>query len=111
MKRQRTDARLKEFARQLRKNSTYPEKRLWQELRCKRMGARFQRQRALYGYILDFWCPKAKLCIEVDGAHHDEPDQRVHDDRRDRMLGRYGILTLRFCAAEVTLFLSTVTLA
>ncbi len=62
---------------------------------------RFRRQHPLGPYVLDFYCPEAKLAIEVDGAVHDLPDQARHDERRDHWLGQQGIRVLRFSAAEI----------
>jgi len=64
-------------------------------------GVRFHRQASLIGYIVDFYCPKAKLVIEVDGPYHLEYAQRQIDGRHDRALERRGLLTLRFTNSQV----------
>jgi len=63
---------------------TDPELMLWSRLR-KRLGdgVVFRRQHALGPYILDFFCPMARLAVEVDGPVHSEPEQLAHDTRRD----------------------------
>lgn len=93
-----TSEKAKQFAKVLRKSPTVMETALWQKLRCKRMcGVRFHRQRAKLHYILDFYCPKAMLAVEVDGPKHDQQ----YDDARDAHLKSYGILTLRFTDRQV----------
>lgn len=86
------------FAREMRSEPTHAEARLWRLLRRKQLGGfRFRRQHAIRGYILDFYCPEAKLAIELDGGQHAEDDERVaHDDRRDQFLVAAGIRVLRF---------------
>jgi len=53
----------------------------------------------LYGYIVDFWCPKAWLALEVDGKHH--LNQVGYDKKRDAVLKKKGIETMRFTASQV----------
>jgi len=52
-------------------------------------------------YILDFYCPSARLALEVDGATHDSPDQLRHDRNRDAWLAHRQVKVLRFLAADV----------
>lgn len=82
-----------ERAKELRKNPTASEKRLWQHLRKGQMGVKFRRQVPMLGWILDFYCPALKLCVEVDGPCH--MDRRDADRRRDAVLAQHGILTIR----------------
>ena len=86
-------------ARQLRRNPTKPERLLWAALRRKQRGLRFRQQHPAGPYILDFYCPSAMLCVEVDGSHHDQTV--AADERRDRWLGKRGITVLRISASEV----------
>lgn len=58
-------------ARQLRKTMSKPEIMVWQQLRKKPLGIKFRRQHPIGSYIVDFYCPSAKLAIEVDGMAHD----------------------------------------
>src|SRR5215207_5286645 len=79
-----------------------PEAILWQALRGKRMtGLRFRRQHPIGPYIIDFFCPTARLAVEVDGATHDDPEQAVHDTQRDAWLTQRGVNLLRFPAGDV----------
>lgn len=86
-------------ARALRRTMTQPEKTLWALLRRNQQGLRFRRQHPIGPYILDFYCPSAKLCVEVDGPSHE--DQAAHDERRTRWLEGEGIRVIRFSIAEV----------
>jgi len=73
------------------------EVRLWSRLRKLRAdGFHIRRQVPFRGYILDFACFDRRLAIEVDGPHHEDPEQQQHDAIRDRVLRREGFQTLRF---------------
>ncbi len=88
---------LKPLARQLRSNQTEAEQKLWFHLRRDQLGVRFYRQRPLGPYILDFYAPKAKLAVELDGSqHYDDSAQQRKDARRDAWLNAQGIRVLRF---------------
>jgi len=90
-----TNAR--EFARQLRAQSTDAEKRLWRLLRDRRFSEfKFRRQYACGVYFLDFYCATAKLAVELDGGGHGFPDQRTKDEKRNEFLATKGIQVLRF---------------
>jgi len=86
-------------ARQLRRELSLPEKLLWVRLRGAEM--RFRRQHPIGHYVLDFYCPAAKLAIEVDGAAHDFGDRPQRDDRRTDWLTSQGIEVLRIPAMDV----------
>jgi very-short-patch-repair endonuclease len=89
-------------ARSLRKRMTPPEVRLWTRLReLRALGWRFRRQSPEAGYILDFVCRTAKLVVEVDGVHHAQAAQSLHDARRDAALRERGFRVLRFGAIDV----------
>ena len=69
-----------ERAKELRRNMTPAEKILWHELRANKLGVHFRRQQIIAGFIVDFYCHKAGLVIEVDGDIHDfqkEEDERL----------------------------------
>lgn len=84
-------------ARALRKKETWAEKLMWRWLRDRRFsGYKFRRQHPEGVYILDFYCEEAKLNIELDGSQHGFPDQRKHDQEREKFLQSRGIKTLRF---------------
>jgi very-short-patch-repair endonuclease len=84
-------------AKDLRRGMTQPERALWALIRREATGLRFRRQHPVGPFILDFYCPSAKLAVEVDGLGHD--DQR--DEKRTAWLGREGIRMLRFIAEEI----------
>ena len=86
-------------ARELRRAMTKPERLLWWALRGDKTGFHFRKQHAAGPYVLDFYCDRARLCVEVDGASHEFTVNR--DGARDRYLGRWGIETLRVSAHEV----------
>jgi very-short-patch-repair endonuclease len=94
--------RLKEIARQLRQNMTHSEVILWQHLKGKQMqGFDFDRQKPIDEYIVDFYCKKLKLAIEIDGASHDSQEAQAQDRYRQARLEAYGIRFLRFRDDEV----------
>jgi very-short-patch-repair endonuclease len=96
------EPRLKGFARNLRAHQTEAEARLWLQLRRDQLGVRFLRQRPLGQYIVDFYAPKARLVIELDGSQHmDDPKQRDKDQRRDAWLRSRGLKVLRFDDRQV----------
>ena len=88
-------------ARQLRKAMSKPEIMLWQQLRKRPLGIKFRRQHPIGSYILDFYCPSAKLAIEVDGMAHDMGNRPERDERRQRDLFQEGVETIRISAQEV----------
>src|SRR5690348_15691615 len=88
---------LKHVARQLRKDQTDEEKQLWRALRSRRFaGFKFRRQHVVGEYALDFYCPDAKLAVELDGFQHGLPEGLQRDAERDKFLTEQGIETLRF---------------
>ncbi|MES2834393.1 MAG: DUF559 domain-containing protein [Pseudomonadota bacterium] len=85
-------------AKASRRLMTPPEARLWSRVRAGRLnGLKFKRQHPVDPYVLDFYCPEAKLAVEVDGLMHDEE----HDARRTRWLNARGISVVRFPAIDV----------
>jgi very-short-patch-repair endonuclease len=86
-------------ARRLRRELSLPEKLLW--VRIRRGELHFRRQHPIGEYVLDFYCPAAKLAIEVDGAAHDFGDRPQRDDRRTEWLKAQGIDVLRIPARDV----------
>ncbi|MEH6660880.1 MAG: endonuclease domain-containing protein [Parasphingorhabdus sp.] len=78
-----------------------PEIMLWQQLRKRPLGIKFRRQHPVGSYILDFYCPSAKLAIEVDGMAHDMGSRPGRDERRDWVLSQEGVETIRISAQEV----------
>ncbi len=105
----RYDTRLKPFARQLRTNMTDAERRWWQHIRGKQIaGVQFNRQRAIGAYIADFFAPRAKLVVELDGGQHYDDEAQRADERRTRFLNAQGLTVLRFSNLDVTQNLVTV---
>ncbi len=89
-------------AREMRKNLTPPEARLWQALRGKALdGLKFRRQHPIGPFILDFYCVSVRLAVEVDGSIHTLGDNPKRDDSRDLWLERHGITVLRIPAQYV----------
>ena len=90
------------FARQLRRNATPAERKLWQHLRLlKTEGFHFRRQVSLGGFVADFACHRARLVIELDGGQHNEDDAAAHDAARTMELQRHGYKVLRFWNIDV----------
>lgn len=88
------------LAKELRKNQTEEEKKLWFYF-LRTFPVRFQRQKAIDSYIVDFYCSKAKLAVELDGAQHFTPEEKKKDKQRTEILNRYGIRVLRFTNEEI----------
>ena len=91
---------LKEFATQLRNNATPEENKLWYEF-LRTYPVRFNRQRIVENYILDFYCAKAKIAVELDGSQHYENESLKNDVRRTEHLERLGLYVLRFSNSDV----------
>lgn len=91
-----TSPDLWEQAKDQRKNPTAQEHALWQEVRCKRLGVRIHRQKVIAGFIVDFWCPKALLAIELDGPTHHLPENMARDAWRDQLISDMGITVMRY---------------
>jgi len=94
-------ARAMKASRELRRRMSKPEVLLWQLLRRSPAGARFRRQYAIGPYIADFYCPTAKLVIEIDGQIHDFDGQAQHDAARDKVIAGYGVCIQRIAARDV----------
>jgi very-short-patch-repair endonuclease len=86
-------------SRELRREMTPAEKILWEELRGSKLGVRFRRQQVIQGFIVDFYCHKAGLVVEVDGDIHDL--QKEEDERREKVLSEMGLKIVRFRNDEV----------
>ena len=89
-------------ARLLRKKATEPERILWRHLRNRNfVGYKFRRQHPLDCCVLDFYCPAAKLAIEIDGGGHGYRAGQIRDRTRSELLARQGITVLRFWNHQV----------
>jgi very-short-patch-repair endonuclease len=96
---QRSNPKTKHRAIQLRKVSTPAERKLWSRLRNDQLGITFRRQHAIGNYIPDFWSPKARLIIELDGSQH--LDQHEYDEERTRYFESMGYKVIRFWNSDV----------
>jgi very-short-patch-repair endonuclease len=103
---------LKEFARQLRNNSTATEIYLWLKLKGKQMyGYDFHRQKPIDNFIVDFFCNKLMLAIEVDGYSHEFLEVYNKDVIKEKRLNELGIHVLRFSDNQVLKDMENVLLA
>ena len=91
---------LVERAKDLRKNMTPAEKKLWYEY-LRNFKHRVLRQRPINHFIVDFYCPALKLVIEIDGEHHFTEEGKSYDEERRKILERYGLREIRFRNDEV----------
>jgi very-short-patch-repair endonuclease len=81
---------------------TDAERRLWALLRRKKLaGFRFRRQAPLGPYYADFFCPKARLVVEVDGGSHGQEETQEKDEARSRWLAAHGCYVIRFWNRDV----------
>ncbi len=95
---------LKKAARSLRANMTDAEQVLWHRIRRKQIqNVQFYRQKPLLAFIVDFYCPAAKLVIELDGSQHFEAIHLAKDQDRDAVLAGLGLRVLRFDNRQVLL--------
>lgn len=103
---------MKEFARQLRNNVTKSEIRLWARLRKDQMyGYDFHRQKPIDEYIVDFFCNKLQLALELDGYSHEVLEVWEKDVKKSKRLNELGITVLRFSDYQVVNDLENVLLA
>ena len=91
--------KLKEYARQLRKNSTLAEVLLWENIKNKALGVQFHRQVPMLDYIVDFYCHEIQLAIEIDGNSHDY--RYFEDINRQNKLEEHGVQFIRFSDSDV----------
>jgi very-short-patch-repair endonuclease len=78
-----------------------PEVLLWQRLRLEPYGRKFRRQHPILKYVLDFYCVRAKLAIEIDGEAHDRGSRSARDAERDAVLAARGLTIVRIPARDV----------
>ena len=84
------------LAKTLRKNMTPWERKLWYEF-LRNYPIRFQRQKAIGNYIVDFYCAKAKLVVELDGGGHYTTEQKGKDNIRTKELENMNLTVLKIC--------------
>jgi very-short-patch-repair endonuclease len=96
------DRKLKPLARTLRTKMTDAEQLIWSKIRRKQIGGvQFYRQKNVGHYIVDFYCPKGKLIVEIDGGQHYESEGMKKDRERDRYFQMLGFTVLRFSDIDV----------
>ena len=91
---------IKQYAKTLRRQMTKEERHIWYDF-LKPYPVRFLRQYIVDRYIVDFYCPSAKLVIEIDGSQHFEEEGLIRDQIRTETLNQYGLTVLRFSNREV----------
>ena len=87
-------------ARILRKNPTKEENHLWYDF-LREYPIRFHRQYVIESYIVDFFCPKAKLIIELDGSQHYSVHGESYDKQRTKKIETYGFTVLRYTNLDI----------
>ena len=87
-------------AKYLRKNATPQENHLWYDF-LRRYAVRFQRQKAIGNYIVDFYCYRAKLVVEIDGSQHFADDEMIYDQQRTEYLETVGLQVLRISNRQI----------
>jgi len=93
---------LKALARKLRKDMTFGEVLLWNELKDDKLyGFDFDRQRCIDNYIVDFYCKELMLAIEIDSMSHNNEEAFLKDELRQQKLESLGVKFVRFSEAEV----------
>ena len=92
----------------LRNNLTPQEIMLWTRLKGKALGFKFRRQHSIGTYIVDFFCPSARLIIELDGSQHAEEKAEIYDETRTDYLRKLGYTILRFWNNEINANLESV---
>jgi leucyl-tRNA synthetase/very-short-patch-repair endonuclease len=91
-----------EFAKQNRKNLTEAEDKIWQLVRNRNIdNYKFRRQHPIAGFIPDFVCLEKKLIIEIDGGYHNEKEQIIFDEAREKWLKEFGFDVIRFTNEQV----------
>ena len=94
--------KMKPIRKELRHNQTEAETKLWQQLKGKQLdGLRFCRQFSIGRYVLDFYCPVKRLCVELDGGHHADSETVCYDKERTEYLNHLRVNVLRFWNNEV----------
>ena len=87
-------------AKELRRDMTPQERHLWYDF-LKDYPVRFQRQKTIDSFIVDFYCASAKLMIELDGSQHFSAQGLAYDEERSAVLSKYGLTVLRFTNTEI----------
>ena len=88
------------LAKELRKNMTPWERKLWYDF-LRTYPVRFQRQKAIGDYIVDFYCAKARIIVEIDGGGHYTEDQIKKDEIRTKELESMNLTVVRICNLDI----------
>ena len=96
----KADKNLNSSAKELRKNMTPEEKHLWYDF-LKKYPIQFNRQKVIGEYIVDFYCKRANVVIEIDGAQHFEHENAEYDKKRTEYLNGVGIEVIRFLNKDI----------
>ena len=88
------------IARILRRNMTPHERHLWYDF-LQHYPVKIYKQRIIENFVVDFYCHRARLAIELDGSQHYTERGKSHDEERSNILEQYGIFVLRFSNADV----------
>ncbi len=91
--------KLKKYSNKLKKNLTLPEVLFWNKVKNKQLGYRFYKQKPIGNYIVDFYCAKFKLIIEIDGRDHDFKEE--YDEKREIYLEKLGMKIIRFSNYQI----------
>ena len=91
---------LKPYAQKLRRDMTKEERHLWYDF-LNRLPVRFNRQKVIGPYIVDFYCASAKLVVELDGSQHYEDAGIAADAQRDAFLAEQGLQVLRYTNVDI----------
>ena len=94
------NVKLTSNAQKLRKSMTEEERKLWYTF-LKQLPLTVHRQKIIKNYIVDFYCYKAKLVIELDGSQHYDPQKEIYDRKRTADLNKHGIQVLRFTNLDI----------
>jgi len=94
------NSKLKSSARFLRKEMTPQEKHLWYDF-LQNYPIKFYRQRIIKNFIVDFYCSKVKLVIELDGSQHYDEQGIAHDEERTLILESFGLKVIRFSNVDI----------
>lgn len=92
-----------QFAKMLRANTTFEEKKLWSFLGSKPLGFKFRRQHPFAEYVLDFYCHRVRLSIEIDGKNHNTKEQKIVDLNRTRVINSFGVTEIRYTNEAIRL--------
>lgn len=93
---------LKQTRRKLRNNQTKPEQIFWNKVRNKQLlWLKFRRQHSIWRYVLDFYCPELKLCVEIDWDNHFQDNQLKYDKLRTEFLDSSWIKVVRFTNIDI----------